>query len=77
MYSAEESPDRRRALAKAGHQVRQAMELADANEAAAYALVDQALRSVRDSMKYYQPFAPVWHALRVVYRWRRGRVLSL
>lgn len=62
MWSAEEDLDRRRALAKAGHQVRQALELAETNEAAAETLVNQALEAVRGSMKYYQPFAPIFNA---------------
>lgn len=62
MWAAEDEPDRKRQLAAAGHKVRQAIELAETNEAAAHTLVDQALRSVRDSMKYYQPFAPVFNA---------------
>ena len=62
MYSAEEDPSRRRILAEAGHKVRQALELAETNEAAAHSLVDQALVSVRDSMKYYTPFAPIFNA---------------
>jgi hypothetical protein len=62
MYSAEEDPHRRRALAQAGHQVRQALELAETNEEAAHAMVNQALISVRDSLKYYTPFAPIFNA---------------
>lgn len=62
MYSAEEDPHRKRQLAEAGHKVREALELAETNEAAAHALVNQALVSVRDSMKYYTPFAPIFNA---------------
>jgi hypothetical protein len=62
MWTAEEDPHRRRELAKAGHMVRQALELSETNEAAADALVSQALASIQNSMKYYQPLAPVFNA---------------
>lgn len=62
MYSAEEDRHRRRELARAGHQVRQAIELAETNPAAAHALVNRAIVGVRDSLKYYQPFAPIFAA---------------
>lgn len=62
MYSAEEDPHRRRTLAQAGHQVRQALELAETNEAAAHTLVNQALTSARECMKHYTPFAPIFNA---------------
>lgn len=62
MWAAETDPHRRRDLARAGHQVRQALELAETNPAQAHALVDQALASAHASMKYYAPLAPIWHA---------------
>jgi hypothetical protein len=64
MYSAEEDPGRRRRLAEAGHQVRQALKLAETNPDQAHTMVNVALRTVQESMRYFQPFAPIFAAAR-------------
>jgi hypothetical protein len=62
MYRAEEDPHRRRTLAHAGHQVRTALELAETNPDQAHAMVNIALRTVQESMRYFEPFAPIFAA---------------
>jgi hypothetical protein len=62
MWAAETDPHRKRSIAEAGHKVRQALDLADSNEALAHALVDTALREVQSSMTYFAPFAPIFNS---------------
>jgi hypothetical protein len=62
MYAVEEHPHRRRRLAQAGHAVSQAIALAETNPDQAHAMVNVALRTVQDSMRYFEPFAPIFAA---------------
>jgi hypothetical protein len=62
LYAAETNPDRKRVLAAAGHEVRQALELAETDPDAAHKLVNAALTDARDSLKWHDPLEPVIRA---------------
>ena len=64
MWSAEQDPHIRRKLAEAGKKVSQALELTETNSELAHSLVNDALVSIEQSMKYHAPLAPVFAAAR-------------
>jgi hypothetical protein len=70
LWSATNDADQRRRLAAAGRQVRQALELAETDPDATHALVNQALASVRDRMKFHDPTIHIVNA--AVDRMRRA-----
>jgi hypothetical protein len=62
LWLAEVNPERRRVLAAAGHKVRQALELAETDPAAAHALVNAGLVGARDALKFHDALVPAINA---------------